>query len=54
MTRIGWHYGAVKAALERFTTGLATEVYDDRIAVNALLPVAGVRTRGVRGDQCDG
>ena len=44
MTRIGWHYGAVKAALERFTTGLATEVYDDRIAVNALLPVAGVRT----------
>ena len=40
MTRVGWHYGAVKAALERFTTGLATEVYDDRIAVNALLPVA--------------
>jgi NAD(P)-dependent dehydrogenase (short-subunit alcohol dehydrogenase family) len=44
MTRIGWHYGAVKAALERFTTGLATEVYGDRIAVNALLPAAGVRT----------
>jgi NAD(P)-dependent dehydrogenase (short-subunit alcohol dehydrogenase family) len=46
MERVGWHYGAAKAALERFTTGLASEVYDDRIAVNALLPVAGVRTAG--------
>jgi citronellol/citronellal dehydrogenase len=46
MIRIGWHYGAAKAALERFTTGLASEVYDDGVAVNALLPVAGVRTPG--------
>ena len=46
MIRIGWHYGAAKAALERFTTGLASEVYDDHIAVNALLPGAGVHTAG--------
>jgi NAD(P)-dependent dehydrogenase (short-subunit alcohol dehydrogenase family) len=46
MTRIGWHYGAVKAALDRFTTGLAAEMYDEGIAVNAVLPVAGVRTDG--------
>ena len=39
-------YGASKAALERFTTGLAAEVYDDRIAVNSVAPVAAVRTPG--------
>ena len=39
-------YGASKAALERFTTGLAAEVYGDRIAVNSLAPVAAVRTPG--------
>jgi len=39
-------YGASKAALERFTTGLAAEVYGDGIAVNSLAPVAGVRTPG--------
>ncbi len=39
-------YGASKAALERFTTGLAVEVYADRIAVNSLAPVAAVRTPG--------
>ena len=44
--KVGWHYGATKAALERFTTGLASELYADGIAVNALLPVAGVRTAG--------
>jgi citronellol/citronellal dehydrogenase len=44
--RVGWHYGATKAALERFTTGLASEVYADCVAVNALLPVAGVSTPG--------
>jgi NAD(P)-dependent dehydrogenase (short-subunit alcohol dehydrogenase family) len=44
--KVGWHYGATKAALERFTTGLASELYSDGIAVNALLPVAGVRTSG--------
>jgi citronellol/citronellal dehydrogenase len=31
-------YGMCKAALERFTTGLALEVYDDNIAVNVVSP----------------
>jgi NAD(P)-dependent dehydrogenase (short-subunit alcohol dehydrogenase family) len=31
-------YGMCKAALERFTTGLALEVYDDNIAVNVISP----------------
>jgi citronellol/citronellal dehydrogenase len=39
-------YGATKAALERITTGLAAEVYDDGIAVNSVAPVAAVRTPG--------
>ena len=39
-------YGSSKAALERFTTSLAAEVYGDNIAVNTLAPVAAVRTPG--------
>jgi NAD(P)-dependent dehydrogenase (short-subunit alcohol dehydrogenase family) len=39
-------YGMCKAALERFTTGLASEVYADGIAVNALSPVKVVPTPG--------
>jgi len=31
-------YGMCKAALERFTTGLAQEVYDDGIGVNVISP----------------
>jgi citronellol/citronellal dehydrogenase len=49
-------YGASKAALERVTTGLAAEVYDDGIAVNSLAPVAAVRTPGAEahiGDVMD-
>jgi citronellol/citronellal dehydrogenase len=42
----GVAYGASKAALDRFTVGLAAEVYDDEIAVNAIAPVAGVRSEG--------
>jgi citronellol/citronellal dehydrogenase len=34
----GTVYGMCKAALERFTTGLASEVYDDGIAVNVVSP----------------
>src|SRR3954469_8848675 len=34
----GTVYGMCKAALERFTTGLASEVWADGIAVNALSP----------------
>jgi NAD(P)-dependent dehydrogenase (short-subunit alcohol dehydrogenase family) len=39
-------YGASKAALERVTTGLAAELFDDGIAVNSVAPVAAVRTPG--------
>ena len=37
-TRGGTVYGMCKAALERFTTGLASEVFDDGIAVNVVSP----------------
>jgi len=36
--RGGTVYGMCKAALERFTTGLASEVYEDNIAVNVVSP----------------
>ena len=36
--RGGTVYGMCKAALERFTTGLASEVYQDNIAVNVISP----------------
>jgi citronellol/citronellal dehydrogenase len=39
-------YGMCKAALERFTTGLAAEVYNSGIAVNALGPSKVVPTPG--------
>jgi citronellol/citronellal dehydrogenase len=39
-------YGASKAAIERFTAGLAAEVQADGVAVNSLAPVAAVRTPG--------
>ena len=42
----GTVYGMCKAALERFTTGLAAEVYADGIAVNALSPNRVVPTPG--------
>jgi NAD(P)-dependent dehydrogenase (short-subunit alcohol dehydrogenase family) len=40
-------YGMCKAAIERFSTGLASEVYVDGIAVNALSPSGLVPTPGV-------
>jgi NAD(P)-dependent dehydrogenase (short-subunit alcohol dehydrogenase family) len=39
-------YGMCKAALERFSTGLAAELYEDNIAVNALSPTLVVPTPG--------
>ena len=42
-----------KAALERFTTGLAAELYDDGIAVNALSPSGLVVTPGVKHHELD-
>lgn len=43
----GTVYGMCKAALERFTTGLAAEVYGDNIVVNVLSPASVVATPGV-------
>jgi NAD(P)-dependent dehydrogenase (short-subunit alcohol dehydrogenase family) len=43
----GTVYGMCKAALERFTTGLAAEVYESGIAVNVLSPAGVVPTPGV-------
>jgi NAD(P)-dependent dehydrogenase (short-subunit alcohol dehydrogenase family) len=45
--RGGTTYGLVKAAIERFTTGLAHELYDDNIAVNSLAPTGIVASPGV-------
>jgi citronellol/citronellal dehydrogenase len=42
----GTVYGMCKAALERFSTGLAAELYGDNIAVNALSPSRVVPTPG--------
>jgi citronellol/citronellal dehydrogenase len=42
----GTVYGMCKAALERFSTGLAAELYADNIAVNALSPNRVVPTAG--------
>jgi NAD(P)-dependent dehydrogenase (short-subunit alcohol dehydrogenase family) len=44
--RGGTVYGMCKAALERFSTGLAAELYSDNIAVNALSPNKVVPTPG--------
>ncbi len=41
-------YGMTKAALERMTTGLAAELRDDGIVVNALSPSRLVATEGAR------
>lgn len=43
----GTVYGMCKAALERFTTGLAGEVSEAGVAVNVLSPAAVVATPGV-------
>jgi NAD(P)-dependent dehydrogenase (short-subunit alcohol dehydrogenase family) len=45
-TRGSTVYGMCKAALERFSTGLAAELYADNIAVNALSPNQVVPTAG--------
>ncbi len=42
----GTVYGMCKAAFERFTTGLASEVYEANVAVNALSPNRVVPTPG--------
>ncbi|MFN0146464.1 MAG: SDR family NAD(P)-dependent oxidoreductase [Dehalococcoidia bacterium] len=42
----GWFYGLLKAALERMTQGLAMELQDENIAVNALSPEGRIKTPG--------
>lgn len=37
-------YGGTKAMLDRITTGAAQDLFDDRIAVNALAPEAAIAT----------
>jgi NAD(P)-dependent dehydrogenase (short-subunit alcohol dehydrogenase family) len=49
----GTVYGMCKAALERFSTGLASEVFADGIAVNALSPSGLVVTPGVQHHRLD-
>jgi citronellol/citronellal dehydrogenase len=45
--RGGTLYGAEKAALERFTQGLAAEIYDSGVSVTCLSPSLVVATPGV-------
>jgi NAD(P)-dependent dehydrogenase (short-subunit alcohol dehydrogenase family) len=42
----GAAYGATKAALERFTQGLASEVFQHRVSVNALSPHLPIWSEG--------
>lgn len=44
----GQVYGMAKAAIERFTYGLAAEVAEYNIAVNCLKPRGGISTEGTR------
>jgi NAD(P)-dependent dehydrogenase (short-subunit alcohol dehydrogenase family) len=39
-------YGSMKAALQRFTQGLAAELLDSNIAVNLVAPSTAIRTPG--------
>jgi NAD(P)-dependent dehydrogenase (short-subunit alcohol dehydrogenase family) len=52
--RGGTVYGMCKAALERFTTGLASEVHEDGVAVNVVSPglvaTPGVAVHGLIND----
>src|SRR5580658_632179 len=45
--RGGSHYGATKRAIESMSIGLARELKDQGIAVNAMKPVGGIETPGL-------
>jgi len=56
-----WHskggamlYGASKAALNRMSSGLAAEVFEDHIVVNSMAPKSGVVTPGLEALANDG
>ncbi|MBT5319527.1 MAG: SDR family oxidoreductase, partial [Chloroflexi bacterium] len=48
------HYGATKLAIEAMTRGLANDMKDDGIVVNALKPVGGIDTPGIRFGRAPG
>ena len=48
------HYGATKVAIEALTLGMARDVRDDGIAVNALKPVGAIDTPGLRFGRAPG
>ncbi|MDP6668033.1 MAG: SDR family oxidoreductase [Dehalococcoidia bacterium] len=48
------HYGATKAAIEALTRGMAGDVREFGIAVNALKPVGAIDTPGVRFGRAPG
>ena len=50
---VGFVYGAAKAGLERFTWGLAAELGQYNIAVNALKPLGPVLTEGFQAQRPD-
>lgn len=52
--RGGSHYGVTKRALESFTAGLAREQQRNGVAVNALKPVGGIDTPGLRFGRAPG
>jgi NAD(P)-dependent dehydrogenase (short-subunit alcohol dehydrogenase family) len=45
--RGGSHYGATKRAVEAMTIGLARELKEQGVAVNAMKPVGGIETPGL-------
>ena len=49
----GTVYGMCKSSLERFSTGLAAELFKDHVAVNALSPTGLVVTPGVHHHRLD-
>ncbi len=52
--RGGSHYGATKRAIESMTIGLANEMRNNGVAVNALKPVGGIDTPGLRFGRAPG
>jgi NAD(P)-dependent dehydrogenase (short-subunit alcohol dehydrogenase family) len=52
--RGGSHYGATKRAVEAMSIGLAQELRDHGIAVNALKPVGAIETPGLLYDRSAG
>jgi len=52
--RAASHYGATKLAIEAMTRGLAGELKDEGIAVNAMKPVSAIETPGLLYGRAEG